>query len=556
MWYLREQDCLGTETNSPSPSPSMHTLVYTFRVKTARADGPYNLRGFLMAKKVDSAETKTGVDRWRAATNTEVDGKSSSKSKKRKNNVARQNVRLLAVVVVLAVAALGCCYAFLGSLQRSVELTGGNELVFSAASSDTTEVSSEQLSEASKIISSRLDGRSIKGYKVSQSDGKLLVDVPFSADTDSLSTIGQTGKVEFVRVDQIGDAEAMAKIQNGTEDVQLEAGTYTAFLDETHIKSSQVSYTTSSSTSSDGSYSIIYVVVVNFDDEGSTTFAEVTKELAESSGQIAIVVDGVVQSAPSVSEEITGGQVSISGDFTLDEASQLNSMIGSGSLLVTLTHDDTRAVDPVLSLRRACIGFGIALACVILVGFVVFRLSGLVLAGAPALACSLTMGWFGITSAAGASFILTLGALIAIFAAAAAELVAVFAMLVRFRGGVASGLSIRSAALKVADAAERPAAVVFGVAFVIGCILLFVGSSQIQGIALALAFGIAADGAAIVLLAVPALRVLGLGAASKKPGLWGVKGALAAAGSGAAEASDEPADDNDNEDAAPAESEE
>lgn len=503
-----------------------------------------------MAKKVKSDAPKTGVDRWRAATNSETSGK-SSRSKKPKNVVAKQNVRLLVIAVVLCVAALGCCYGFLGSFTRSVDLTGGTEMSYSPSGSDA---SSDDLSKTTGIIKDRLTQRGVSGANVKQSDGKVLVDLPTSADADSLSAIGQTGKVEFVRVDEIGDAEAMAKIQNGTEDVQLESGTYTAFLDETHIKSAALSYTTSSSSSSTSSSSISYVVVVTFDEEGSETFASVTKELAENSGQIAIVVDGVVESAPSVSEEISGGQVSISGNFTYDEARQLKTMLDSGSLPVTLTLDETKEIGPTFSLLQAGIGFGIALAVVLVVSLIAFRLSGLVVAGAPALACALTMGWLGIATAAGGKFVLGLYALVAVLVASALAMVAAAVMLVRFRSSVASGNTVRSAALKVADAAVRPAATLAATAFVIGCILLFVNAGTIQSVVLAAAFGIAADGAAMLLLVIPALRVLGLGAASKNPGLWGVKGALASAGVSpeAAAANDA----SDTEDSSPSESEE
>ena len=477
-----------------------------------------------MAKKVESDAPKTGVDRWRAATHTEASG--NSRAKKGKNTVARTNARLLAVAVVLCVAALGCCYAFLGSLNRSVDLTGGTELAYTVSKPDSSEATSDELSGAVSVIESRLTDKGVLGANVRQSDGQVLVDLPVSADADSLTSVGQTGKVEFVRVDEIGDAEAMAKIQNGTEDVELESGTYTAFLDETHIKSAKLSYSTSSTSSGTTASSITYVVVVEFDDEGATTFAEVTKELAESSSQIAIVVDGVVESAPSVSEEIDGGQVSISGNFTYDEARQLKSVLDSGSLPVDLALAETREAAPVLSLRRAFIGFGAALAVVLVIGLAVFRLSGLVVAGAPALACALAMGCLGIAAAAGGSFVMNLGALVAVLAASAGALVAAVALLARFRSSVAAGNTVRSAALKVADSAVKPAASVFSVALVVSCVLLFVGTSNVQGIALALAFGICADGAAVLLLVVPALRVLGLGAASGNPGLWGVKGAL------------------------------
>ena len=102
-----------------------------------------------------------------------------------------------------------------------------------------------------------------------------------------------------------------------------------------------------------------------------------TKELASSNGQIAIVVDGEVKSAPAVQAEVDGGQVSISGNFSLEEALQLKSMLDSGTLPVGLSYDQSRPLDPVFSTSQ--------LAACLVATLAVFAVAGLMLFGLFAL---------------------------------------------------------------------------------------------------------------------------------------------------------------------------
>ena len=55
--------------------------------------------------------------------------------------------------------------------------------------------------------------------------------------------------------------------------------------------------------------------------------------------RLAIVLDGEVYAAPVIQDRIAGGEASISGDFTTDEANDLAVVLRAGSLsLNTVTH--------------------------------------------------------------------------------------------------------------------------------------------------------------------------------------------------------------------------
>ncbi|MDQ8203062.1 protein translocase subunit SecD [Pelagicoccus sp. SDUM812003] len=70
-------------------------------------------------------------------------------------------------------------------------------------------------------------------------------------------------------------------------------------------------------------------VILRLTDEGADLFADVTRELAAQAdgggapGRLAIVLDGELQSAPTVREEIRGGSASITGRYTQREAIDL-----------------------------------------------------------------------------------------------------------------------------------------------------------------------------------------------------------------------------------------
>lgn len=96
--------------------------------------------------------------------------------------------------------------------------------------------------------------------------------------------------------------------------------------------------------------------------EGGQKWARLTKENVGRS--IAIVLDGVVYSAPNVNQEITGGNSQITGNFTVTEASDLANVLNSGKMETTVVIEQENVVGPTLgaaSIRAGMISFGVAL---------------------------------------------------------------------------------------------------------------------------------------------------------------------------------------------------
>ena len=91
-----------------------------------------------------------------------------------------------------------------------------------------------------------------------------------------------------------------------------------------------------------------YAVNITLDSAGSEAFAQATRELAPDHGKIVIILDGQIQSAPAVQSEITGGQVSITGNYTLEQAQSLQTVLESGSLPVSFHYEQSQVVGPTL----------------------------------------------------------------------------------------------------------------------------------------------------------------------------------------------------------------
>ena len=118
--------------------------------------------------------------------------------------------------------------------------------------------------------------------------------------------------------------------------------------------------------------------------EAAGRFADATTtavSLPPPQNQIAIVVDRVVISSPSVQSPITGGTGEITGGFTEAEARDLATVLNAGALPVELTRQQVQTVSPTLgseSLRQGIVAGLVGLALLFLYLLFYYRLLGIV----------------------------------------------------------------------------------------------------------------------------------------------------------------------------------
>lgn len=471
--------------------------------------------------------------------------KKKKKGKPTRTNADRRNIWLLILTTMLV---LGSVFMFMPpqeKVNQGLDIQGGLSVVLSANSTDGEDVTSDDMEKSRAIIESRVNALGASEATVQvQGSNQILVQIPGLSDTETaLSTIGKTGKLEFARADSFTNPEDQAAIKNGTYIQQqkytddfgnsfasdqvtyrsVQSGTYTPLITGENI--TRVTVDKASETGTD------YAVNLTLDSEGSAAFAQATKELAPTKGQIVIVLDGQIQSAPAVQSEITTGEVSITGGYTLEEAQSLQTVLESGSLPVSFQYEQSQVVGPTLGQDALKSGVIVALLGLLLVIlYLLFFYHGLgVLTTAAMLVFAVlylgllatlsAFGLFSLSLAGVAGIVLTIG-----MAADSSILV-----LERFREEIRMGRSVKAASLTGVRHAIETSIDADLVTLVSALTLFFLASASVKGFGLTLALGIICDIVMMLILKAPLVRLLAPHSISKHPGFWGIKDSQVAA---------------------------
>lgn len=471
--------------------------------------------------------------------------KKKKKGKPTRTNADRRNIWLLILTTMLV---LGSVFMFMPpqeKVNQGLDIQGGLSVVLSANSTDGEDVTSDDMEKSRAIIESRVNALGASEATVQvQGSNQILVQIPGLSDTETaLSTIGKTGKLEFARADSFTNPEDQAAIKNGTYAQQqkftddfgnsftsdqvtyrsVQSGTYTPLITGENI--TRVTVDKASETGTD------YAVNLTLDSEGSAAFAQATKELAPTKGQIVIVLDGQIQSAPAVQSEITTGEVSITGGYTLEEAQSLQTVLESGSLPVSFQYEQSQVVGPTLGQDALKSGVIVALLGLLLVIlYLLFFYHGLGVLTAAAmlvfavlylglLATLSAFGLFSLSLAGVAGIVLTIG-----MAADSSILV-----LERFREEIRMGRSVKAASLTGVRHAIETSIDADLVTLVSALTLFFLASASVKGFGLTLALGIICDIVMMLILKAPLVRLLAPHSISKHPGFWGIKDSQVAA---------------------------
>ena len=93
------------------------------------------------------------------------------------------------------------------------------------------------------------------------------------------------------------------------------------------------------STRTPDSQSVEWGVDLDFDRQGTETFAEISRALVNTQKLFAIVLDGQVISAPTMNGLILDGNAQITGQFTQAEADSLSTGLKYGALPIAFEKD-------------------------------------------------------------------------------------------------------------------------------------------------------------------------------------------------------------------------
>ena len=220
--------------------------------------------------------------------------------------------------------------------------------------------------------------------------------------------------------------------------------------------------------------------------EGANVWARLTKDNVGK--QIAIVLDGLIYSYPNVQNEITGGNSSITGNFDVEEATDLANVLNSGKLPAPAKIIQEQVVGPSLgseSIRAGLISFIIAFCLVLL--YMIFFYSGAGFVADIALLCNVLF-LFGTLVSFGA--VLTLPGIAGLVLTLGMAVDANVIIYERIKEEIAAGKGLSKA---IADGYSNAySAIIDGqvTTMLTGIVLFVFGSGPVQGFATTLIIGI------------------------------------------------------------------
>jgi len=345
----------------------------------------------------------------------------------------------LALILALAFAAAAVLASF--PLQLGLDLRGGSQLTLQVMPAGAIQrVQSEQLEAVKDVLDRRINGLGVSESTLqSVGDDQLLLQLPGEQDPSrAAKVLGTTALLEF-RAQKPGteqemtgllklkrQAKAVLDRQKQLGSTESEGPSFKAEELAQLLKELGVSVPTGSTESeqlelllADVNTKIVALyepaeltgkdligagrqqqqtgnawdVTLSFNSEGGRKFAALTQSIAGSGRLLGIVLDGRSISEASVGPEfkpagISGGGASITGNFTAEEARDLEVQLRGGSLPLPVKVIEQRTIGATLgtenvqrSLQAALLG--LALVAVFMV--VVYRLPGAVAVVALAL---------------------------------------------------------------------------------------------------------------------------------------------------------------------------
>ena len=410
--------------------------------------------------------------------------------------------RLLATTLVMLLVAFSIATIWppKEKIQLGLDIQGGTSFLIRLMGGDK-DVNKGMLDQAVEVIRKRIDYFGVSEPVISPvGNDRILVQIP-GLDTakiqEAREQLSRVAKLEF-RLVYPDNGERLRAIDEGKEvippEYRIEVYKMTAEGNEKpreerllvkkkadlggdRVKESHAYY------GNEG-----WTVQLKFDGEGAKQFGKITEQYK--GHRFAIVLDGVIQSAPVIRDAIYGGDAIITGKFEEKEARGLASVL-ENPLQTPVSIEEERSVSPTLgldsiraSIMAGLLGLAITLVCVL----IYYRLPGLVanlalIVNLVLLIGALTMFRFVLTLPGIAGIILTIGL----------SVDANVLIYERLREEMALGKSLRVA---METAYQKAFSSIFDAnvtTLITALILFWQAAGPVRGFAISLTFGILAS---------------------------------------------------------------
>ena len=213
-------------------------------------------------------------------------------------------------------------------------------------------------------------------------------------------------------------------------------------------------------------------------------------------GQLAMVLDGTVISAPTVNEpEFTGGSVQISGSFTPEEARDLAKILEFGAVPVRFGVSQAQTVSATLgsdSLRAAIISglFGILLVLILLVAY--YRLMALFIVAGMTISIAFLWSLISVLSRTN-GLALSLSGIAGIIVSIGIAVDSYIVFFERIKDEIRVGKTLKNSAIRSFESAWRTIVAADMVSFLAAATLWFLTVGSVRGFAFFLGISAVTD---------------------------------------------------------------
>jgi len=459
--------------------------------------------------------------------------------------------RSLAILALVLIALTGLVFVQGATQVRlGLDLRGGTSVTLQPriAPGENGKVTNEAIDQAVSIIRQRVNSLGVAESEVaaqgSGTNRQIVISVPGDTGRRVVELVGQTAELRFRQVLATAAATGAAdpaatpatgvspevnakfaaldctKLENlqgsgadAPEDTIVacdRAGLTKYILAPAEVLGRQISKASAGLDAQSGS---AWYVSLTFNGEGTTAFGAITSRvtsLAAPLNQVAIVLDGLVVSAPRINEAIPSGNAQITGSFTQLEAQDLANVLKYGALPLSFDRGEVQQVSPTLGADQLSAGLlagGLGLGLVLLYSLLYYRGLGLVTVGSLAVAGSLVylmfllLGeWIGFTlTLAGIA-----GAIVAIGVTADSFII----YFERIRDEIREGRSLRTAVETGWSRARRTILVADFVSIIAAVLLYFFAVGGVRGFAFTLGLTTLVDLIVVFVFTKPIVTIL------------------------------------------------
>lgn len=353
----------------------------------------------------------------------------------RKSGVAKnaRPARTLTLTVLITAILYGVAFAVSATtINLGLDLRGGTSVTLQPRlqSGQEGQVTADAIDQAVSIIRQRVNSLGVAEAEVTAegtgTNRQIVISVPGETGRRVVDLVGQTAELRFRQVlveagavPTAGDDAAIANLSLSPEQSAafkaLDCSKPESTLGSGGDNANSIIVTCSRAGGSryvlapaqvvgrdiksataalDQQNASGWFVSLDFTGDGTKKFASLTQSvvnLAAPQNQVAIVLDGVVVSAPRINEAILGGSAQITGSFSQVEAQDLANVLKYGSLPLAFDRGEVQQVSPTLGndqLVGGLIAGGLGLLLVILYSLLYYRALGAVVIGSLVMAAA------------------------------------------------------------------------------------------------------------------------------------------------------------------------